>query len=343
MKTLNTVHRRALVAASATMFAIIVLVFLYWRGVSTGALPSPAQPLVQKTDPSVATNSPPVKVVTVAAAPPPAPASKPPVGTKPPEAKPTAPPPAKQVGSSSAASKATLADAASLASLTNTTARAPKQPAVTNQTAGSSTPARPTPAITVTNITADDVRVARSWLENTNQRPSIRVQYFPPDILRLATELKRGLLVAGNGSTNRSEVFLQAGSGHAVQFSPFTKSVAKHFADYSIALNPSSTFPTAALVAYFPDDDHRLAFVPDQPLAELLFAHVARAARTVKVQQSNTNLLVFEGKLALAESKPVFEIVTVRCGGQQLALTGESSAPTSLPHTAATSNLQAAP
>jgi hypothetical protein len=201
---------------------------------------------------------------------------------------------------------------------------------------------KPALSNTTTNITAEDKRLARAWLENTNQRPSIRVQYFAPDILRLATELKRGLLVAGNGLTSRSEVFLQAASGQAVRFSPFTRSVAKHFADYSIALNPSPTFPTAALAACFPDDDHHLTFVPDRPLAELIFAHVARAARTVQMPQVRTNSVVFEGSLTLAELEPVFEIVAVRCGGKQLALAAEPSATATLPRADATTTPQAA-
>lgn len=223
MNTLNRIHPRALVTASATMFAVLAVVLLYWRGVTKGSLPPQHSrwfKRAQKGEPGVATNPPTAKAVAVAAALAPNPATSASV----PNAKPPAP--SNQLALSSAAPKAVVVDAASAGPPTNALPRPPQTPAVTDLAAAASTHATPGVSTTVANITLDDKRVARYWLENTNQRPAIRVHYDAVDILRLSTELRRGLFVAGNGSTNRSEVFLQFASAKVPQFSPFTKSVA---------------------------------------------------------------------------------------------------------------------
>lgn len=332
-ETLKSLHKRAAFAASLLVAGLVAFILVYMTAVEKGALPSVTQSLVQKSPPTVASNQPSEKVETLAAPPPPAPAT--------PATQSPAPAPG-QVASSRASSKPAVVEVASVAPPTNALPRPPQIPAITNTAATIPTPTRPAPPNS-SDITADDKRVARNWLENTNQRPAIRVQYYPADILRLATELNRGLLVAGNGSTNCRELFLQFASGKTSMFGPLTKAVAQRFADYSVALNPSPTFPTMALAAYFPDDDQRLTFVPDRPLAELIFAHVARASRTFQASQLHTNNLVFEGKLVLAASKPVFDIVAVRSGGQQLLLSADTSRIAVPPRTDATSTQENAP
>lgn len=309
MNSLNSVHRRALLAASLTFFGILLIIFLYWCGVSKGSLPSPAQPLVQKAD-AVATNPPPAKAVAVAAIP----ASPAPTPSAP--AKATARPEAQRPASTPPVSKSNLADGTSLADTTNAVTRTPPKPAVTNLAATSLSPARPVASNISTNVTADDERVARHWLENTNQRPGIRVQYRASDVVRLTTELNRGLFVAGSGTTNRREFFLQTKSGKSPLFNALTQAVAQRFADYSLALISSPTFEplTTTLPAYFPDGDFDLVFVPDSTLATEIFAKVASAFRSLPKELASSSSIVFEGKLRLTGTQPAFVLLEAKLG-----------------------------
>lgn len=316
MNSLNSVHRRALLAASLTFFGLLLIIFLYWRGVSKGSLPSPAQPLVQKAE-AVATNPPPAKAVAVVAAMP-----APPAPTPLAPAKTAARPEAKQPAPTPAVSKPNVADATSLADATNAMTRTPPKPAVTTLTATPPSPARPMASNISTNVTADDERVARHWLENTNQRPAIRVRYVAADVVRLTTELNRGLLVAGSGTTNRREFFLESKSGKAPLFSPFTKSVAGRFADYSLALISSPAFDplTTPLPAYFPNGDFNLAFVPDRTLATEIFAKAASAFRSLPKELVSSSGVVFEGKLRLNGTQPIFDLLEAKVGTNRHAL-----------------------
>jgi hypothetical protein len=280
-----------------------------WRGVSKGSLPSPAQPLVQKAEPAVATNPPPAKAVTVAAVTAPA-------ATPSPPSKRAARPEAKNPAQTPAAAKPTVTDAASVADPTNIVTRPPQNSAVTNLAATTAGPAAPVPPNISTNLTAEDEHVARLWLEDTNQRPAIRVHYRASDVVRLTTELSRGLLVAGSGTTNRREFFLQSTSIKSPLFSPFTKSVAQRFADYSLALNPSTTFDrlTTPLPAYFPDGDYDLAFVPDRVLATDIFAKAASALRALPKELATSKSTVFEGQLRLVGTQPDFVLLEAKQG-----------------------------
>lgn len=249
MNSLNSLHRRALLTASFTFCGTLLIVFLYWRGVSKGSLPSPTQPLVQKPE-TVATNPPSAKALAIAAM----------TATAPPPSlsgKAVAQPEAKQPIPTPAASKPNVPDAASQADAMNDMTPTPLKSAVTNLASARPVPPRPAASNISTNVTAEDERIARHWLEDTNQRPTIRVQYHASDVVRLATELNRGLLVAGSGTTNRRELFLQSSSLKSPLFSPFTKSVAQRFADYSLALSASPAFEplTTSLPAYFADAD----------------------------------------------------------------------------------------
>jgi hypothetical protein len=307
MSTLNSVQRRALSAASLTMAGALLLILLYWQAVSKGSLPSPAQPLVAKPE-TVDSNPPPAKAVTVVAIPvAPAPALV---------SKATAWPDANQPAPSSVASKPNVADAASAAETTNAVTRTPLKPPVTKIAATASSPARPVTPNVSTSLTVEDERVARHWLENTNQRPTIRVRYQAADILRLTTELNRGLFVAGSGTTNRREIFLQSRPGAAPLFSPFTKNVAQQFSSYSLALNSSPAFGplTTPLPAYFPDGEFDLAFVPDRTLATDIFAKAANALRSLSKELASSSDVVFEGQLRLTGTQPVFELLEARLG-----------------------------
>ena len=300
-ETLKSLHKRATISAGVVVAVLAVLILVYLVAVEKGALRSISKPLVQKSAPMVASNLPPAKAVTVAVAPSPAP--KPAASSPAPEAKPPSPEPPKQVASSPATSKADVP--------------APK-PVATNIATTTPTPARVAPPVTiVTNTTADDENVARRWLADTNQRPAIRVQYRASDILRLTTELNRGLLIAGSGTTNRREFFLQSTSVKSPLFSPFTKSVAQRFADYSLALSSSPTFEplTAPLPAYFPDADYDLAFVPDRTLATEIFAKVASAFRSlVNKELASSTGVVFEGELQLTGTQPDFVLLEAKLG-----------------------------
>jgi len=165
-------------------------------------------------------------------------------------------------------------------------------------------------------------------LDTTNQRPAIRVRYQPADIVRLATELNRGLFVAGSGTTNRREFFLQSKSGKTPLFSPFTREVARQFSTYSLALNPSPTFEPllAPLPAYFPVGDFDLSFVPDTALATAILAQVASASRSLPPQAVTVNQPIFEGELRLDGANVVFQVIEVRFGTNRLAVVGRKSA-----------------
>ena len=322
MNTLNNVHRRALVTASLTFTGIVLIIFFYWRGVSKGSLPSPVQPWVQKPE-SVTTNPPPVRPVLVAALP--AAAAPKPL------------PPIKEAARTELnqpmpnASKLNLADAASLPEVTNTTPRTPPILAATNLATTLPSSARPAASNVSTNVTVEDQRVARQWLASTNDRPVIRVQYHASDVIRLATELNRGLLVAGIGSTTRREVFLESKSGKAPLFSPFTKVVAQRFADFSLALSHSTTFDplTTPLPAYFPDGDYDLAFVPDRALATEIFAKAASVLRSMSTNNDDSQGIVIEGQLGLVGSQPTFAVLNAKKGGNKhtSALSTEVDAP----------------
>jgi len=308
MNSLDSVHRRAFLTASLTFFGILLIIFLYWRGVSKGSLPSPTQPLVQKPK-AVATNPPPAKAVAVTAVPvAPAPTASTP-------AKAGARPEAKQPPPTPALSKPSVADVTSLAEASNARTRWPPKPAVPNRASHPPGGARPVPSSVSTNVTAEDERIARHWLENTNQRPIVRVQYRAADVVRLTTELGRALLVAGNGTTNRREFYLEP-SSKAPLFNPLTKSASHKFADYTLALNPSAVFDllTTPLPAYFPDADYDLAFVPDRTLATEIVAKTARAFRSLPEELSSSSGIVFEGRLQLSGTQPSFVLLEAKQG-----------------------------
>ena len=145
------------------------------------------------------------------------------------------------------------------------------------------------------------------------------MQYHTSDVVRLATELNRGLLVAGSGTTNRREFFLQPKSVKSPLFSPFTRSVAQRFANYSLALNSSPNFEplTTPLPAYFPGDDFDLAFAPDNALATQIFANAARAIRSLPTEFSRSNNVVLEGRLVLNGAEPTFDVLEARLGTNQ--------------------------
>lgn len=308
-ETLKSLQRRAMLATALIALGIVVVIVAYLTAVESGALPSATQPMVTKAE-AVASNLPPAKAVAVAPAPTPvapAPASA---------SKTAARSETKQPASSPTSAKRNVADATSIAETPNAMIRPPQKPTVTNLAATASTPTRSTPFNVSTNVTAEDEHVARHWLENTNQRPAIRVQYRPADIVRLTTELNRGLLVAGSGTTNRREIFLQSKPGTAPLFSPFTKSVAQRFADYSLALNSSPVFAplTVSLPAYLPAGEIDLAFVPDRTLATDIFAKVASAFRSLRSELAGSNGVVFEGQLEIAGTQPVFDLLEARVG-----------------------------
>jgi hypothetical protein len=317
MNTLNFVHRRALHAALLCMAGALALILFYWYGVSKGALPSPAKPLVSKPD-VVATNPQPAKAVTVVAAPPP---SQPPPA---PASKAAARAEPHQIGSSPIFGRPTGADAASVTEAPNPATRPPPKSATTNLATTPAIPARPVPSNASTNVTAEDERLARHWLDNTNQRPAIRVRYQPADIVRLATELNRGLFVAGSGTTNRREFYLQSKSSKAPLFSPFTKEAARQFSSYSLALNPSATFEPllTPLPAYFPGGDFDLSFVPDTELATTILGQVACASRSLPAEAIGANQPIFEGQLRLDGAQAVFQLTEARFGTNRLFFAG---------------------
>jgi hypothetical protein len=303
MNSLSLVRRRALVAATVTMGTSLLLILLYWRAVSSGALPSPAQPLMAapKTvvsdtsvaKPSISGGATPQATVTSAAA------------------KPATSPMAVATGAAATApqnSKTNLSD--SVAPLESA-----KRFATTN-VATATTPVRSDPSNLSTDVTSEDERVARHWLANTNQRPTIKVHYQAGDILRLSTELGRGLLVAGSGRTNRHEVFLQSKTAKAPLFGPLTKGVSEQFSGYSLALGFSPVLGDVVrpLPAYFPDGNYDLVFVPDRALATEIFAKTASALRAFQVDSAPSTRIIFEGQLRLIENQPLFAILAVKQG-----------------------------
>jgi hypothetical protein len=295
-------------AATLTLGSVLILVTLYWQGVRKGSLPSPTEPLAAYSG-VAASNAPPVQAVAVSSASAAGTQAAPRVEqttAKANESQLAFPPPPEAVSSTKAATVATV---------TNTSLMLHTEPLPM-------VPRRPT------NLPAEDQRIARLWLENTNQRPIIRVRYDPVDILRLSTELGRGLLIAGNGTTNRNELFLHSKLDAAPLFSPFTRSVAQQFSNYSLALSFSSAFErvTRPLPAYFPDGHFELAFVPDVNLATEIFGKAANVLRSSPETLAKPNTVVLEGQLGLAGDQPVFEVLSVAAGSLQIAPTEPPSA-----------------
>jgi hypothetical protein len=296
MNPLRSVQRRALIAAALTTASVLLLILLYWQSVSAGSLPSPTQPLFAKPQPDAArTNSSSVKVLAATNVSKPedplaAVASKLPAPAD--LSRYAAPPPVGRRGADLAPNPARVKPTAAASMPLGISAK---------QEWG------------VTNLLADDERLIQRWLATTNLRPAIRVEYEPSDILRLSTELGRGLLVAGQGASARREIFLQSEPGGAPLFSPFTRSVAGKFSTYSLALQPSPALErvTAPLLAYFPESDFDLAFVPDNSLAGKIFARAAQAIRAHPQARAHPNAAVVEGKLFLQGSEPVFEVLHV--------------------------------
>ena len=149
----------------------------------------------------------------------------------------------------------------------------------------------------------------------------IKVRYQATDILRLSTELGRGLLVAGSGRTNRHEVFLQSKTAKAPLFGPLTKAVSEQFSGYALALRFSPVFGDllSPMPAYFPEGNYDLAFVPDRALATEIFAKTASALRSFQGDSTPTNRIVFEGQLRLVENQPLFAILAARQGTNLLS------------------------
>jgi hypothetical protein len=165
------------------------------------------------------------------------------------------------------------------------------------------------PPVNVKPASGEDEQTARLWLQSTNPLPVLRVTYKAEEIRHLACDLHRGLVVAGLGTTNRREVFLQSNPGGWPVFAPLTMPVARGFSSYSLALHLSS-FPELArtLPAYFPENGFDLAFAPDHPLAVDIFARVASAMESLGLAQVPEGGIVFEGRLRLVGDKPVFDL-----------------------------------
>jgi hypothetical protein len=293
----------------------LLLILLYWRAVCGGSLPSPTQPLVATSQKTVVSNTPLPKPLSLS----PMAGSSAPV-TSASGQSPALPLPVATEGPATPSdSTANVAD--SVAPM-----KEPKKPATTNVVAAVTTPARSDSANLSTNVTLEDERIARHWLANTNERPMIKVRYQPADILRLSTELGRGLLVAGSGRTNRHEVFLQSKTAKAPLFGPLTKALSEQFSGYSLALAFSPVFADvlSPLPAYFPEGNYDLAFVPDRALATEIFAKTASALRSFQGDSTPSNRIVFEGQLWLVENQPLFAILAARQGTNLLvSLQGE--------------------
>jgi hypothetical protein len=296
-RTLKALHNRATMAASALVAALVACILCYLMAVEKGALPSVTKSLIQKPAQSVVSNPPPAKVVTVAAVPR-STAAPLPASPRPPVTSSDAP----KHRAKAAGDQVQKQDTVSTEAPTPTNALGPVR--------------GPDKMIMVTPPTADDERLARKWLEEATNRPSIRVRYDPHEVLRLV-ELRRGLLVVGSGDTNNQrEFYLASKLNTAPLFDRLTKAILYRFSTYSLALNSSPAFQplTTSLPAYFPDTNYEFAFVPDQPLAVEIFSQIASASRSLPIESGGKLSIIFEGQLRLNGQKPDFQLLEVRSG-----------------------------
>lgn len=303
-------NRRPLWYAAVTFAALMLFMILYWVAATKKLVPGLNTPLREALRVAAATNdvtltNPPVKNVRAI----PVMANQPTPAPKQPA--PTPPAATSQSAKPTPLNPSTTVDLVRLASEPQSNTNS-----VPGTTIDSSTVTQKFPSLPpVSKPTADDQRVARKWLANTNERPVIRVRYEADDVVRLATELGRALLVAGSGTTIRKEFFLEP-SSKAPLFSPFSTVVTNLFANYSLALNPSPAFDhlTQVLSVYFAGQRYDLALVPDHAFATEIFAKVASATRSLPWEVPSAEGIVFEGQLRLSGTMPTFEILEARQG-----------------------------
>lgn len=323
--------RKALLTATITMVAGVVLLFLYWTAAIHGVVPSPGRPLVSGHS---ATNTFTNQIAFHAAAEPPPKRS---ASADPSEnassanhARP-AEAPALWTGNSAAAlSEAPAAPSAPV----NQAAIAPTPP-VTVQINREPPPTPTTPVVTNASrsqltasaavvlpaATWQDENVARRWAVFTNDRPTVRISYTRRDIVQLLTA-GRGILIAsagGQGQERRREFCLVSPPATNPEYVTFTSSHASRFAKFGIALHREGELArlAAPLPAYFSGAEYTLEFVPDHSLARIIFTQVSRAMRAVNPPPTNQANVVFEGELRLEAGQPDFVMTKVRAGNRE--------------------------
>jgi hypothetical protein len=320
------IQRRAFLIALVTMAGMLTVLLWYWKGVSRGALPSPVQPIVaQKTAPVTAK----ARVAIHESMP----MHNAEAGL------------AAEAGLGGATSSVLAAQSAYADADANRSAQTvieskqaglkisvpepfknkpdESKPALAsapkadpeNSTPKSSAPAAETSTSHV-SPTASDERLARHWLSNTNDRPVIRLQYAPGDIVRLA-QAGRGLLLATSSPTAPPrQLYLQPIDGTTPLFVPYTPRVADRFSTYSLSMEPSAELDaiTAALPAYFPNGEFSLEYVFDRDLATEIFTQIAAASRGLSDRDSHRALI--EGELVVEGTRPAFKLLQVHAEGQ---------------------------
>ena len=117
---------------------------------------------------------------------------------------------------------------------------------------------------------------------------------------------------------SRREFYAHERPPEALLYARLPPQVAERFSNFSLTLTRSAAFDsfTAPLPAYF-RGRFCLTFVPDWVLAEVIFAKVALARRSLPGGTNASTRVVFEGELHVNGEEPTSEIPEARMGDER--------------------------
>jgi len=102
----------------------------------------------------------------------------------------------------------------------------------------------------------------------------------------------------------------------------FSATRAAQFSNLLITLTPRNEIArfTGSLPVYFGTHAYSIEFLPDQPLAEEIFAQTSRAIRAIGNAKTNQKRIVVNGRLSFSQHRLRFTVIKVSWKNGELAL-----------------------